>query len=342
MNMRLREIGFAFSIFAATLVGATLEGSRSASAQTVPPDEARAIAKEAYIYAFPMVEGYKTLYAQAVDQSGPNYKASFNNIGNTAQAFTPKNTAIVTPNSDTPYSFAWLDLRAEPIVLTLPEIDPKRFYHVQLIDLYTHNFAYLGKRTTGRNGGNFLVAGPGRKGDTPAGVQQVVRSETEIAYALYRTQLFGPDDIDNVKRVQAGYKVQALSSFLGQSAPTPAPAIDWPKPDPATMTQTPGMFRYLSFLLIFAPTHPSETELMARFAKIGIGAGKPFDEKTLPPEMQNALEDGIADGLKEFAEFKRTQVDTRKVSTADMFGHARASQEQLSLSLRRRQARHLR
>ena len=108
-------------------------------------DEAREIAKQAYLYGFPMVEAYKTLYAQAVETDGPNYRAPFNTIGNAAQVFTPKDTAIVTPNSDTPYSMMWMDLRAEPLVLTLPEIDPKRFYHVQLIDLYTQNFAYLGK-----------------------------------------------------------------------------------------------------------------------------------------------------------------------------------------------------
>ena len=123
-------------------------------------DEAREIAKQAYLYGFPMVEAYKTLYAQAVETDGPNYRAPFNTIGNAAQVFTPKDTAIVTPNSDTPYSMMWMDLRAEPLVLTLPEIDPKRFYHVQLIDLYTQNFAYLGKRATGSKGGNFLVAGP--------------------------------------------------------------------------------------------------------------------------------------------------------------------------------------
>ena len=131
-------------------------------------EEAREIAKQAYLYGFPMVEAYKTLYAQAVETGGLNYKAPFNTIGNTAQVFTPKDTAIVTPNSDTPYSMMWMDLRAEPLVLTLPEIDPKRFYHVQLIDLYTQNFAYLGKRATGSKGGNFLVAGPNWKGETPA------------------------------------------------------------------------------------------------------------------------------------------------------------------------------
>ena len=147
-----------------------------------------------------------------------------------------------------------------------------------------------------------------------------MRSETEIAYAIYRTQLFGPDDIDNVKAIQAGYKVQTLSAFEGRTAPPPAPAVDWPAPDPKTMTTTPEIFRYLNFLLSFAPTNPSETDLMARFARIGIGAGKPFDVSALSSEMRKAEEDGIADGVAEYEAFKRDQVDTRKVSTADMFG----------------------
>lgn len=289
-------------------------------AQQADPTDARTIAKEAFIYAFPMVESYKTLYAQAVDQGGPNYKAPFNQIGNTAQVFTPKDTAIVTPNSDTPYSFVWMDLRAEPIVLTLPEVEPTRYYSVQLIDLYTFNFAYLGKRTTGSKGGNFLIAGPGWNGEKPANIDQVVRCETDIAYGLYRTQLLGPDDIDNVKRIQAGYKVATLSSFLGLSAPTPAPAVDWPAPDLATMTSTSAIFRYLNFLLTLAPANAGETELMARFATIGVGAGKSFDEKTLPADRLKDLQDGIADGAKAFEDFKRNEVDTRKVSTADMFG----------------------
>src|SRR5277367_2957700 len=123
-----------------------------AFAQSPPITEERQIAKEAYIYGFPMVESYKTLYAQAVDKVGPNFKAPFNQIGNTANVFTPKDTAIITPNSDTPYSFVWMDLRAEPVVLTLPQVEEKRYYSVQLIDLYTQNFAYLGKRTTGSKG----------------------------------------------------------------------------------------------------------------------------------------------------------------------------------------------
>lgn len=280
----------------------------------------RTIAKEAYLYGFPMVEAYKTLYAQAVEQGGPNYKAPFNHIGSTAKVFTPKDTAIVTPNSDTPYSMLWMDLRAEPLVLTLPEIDAARFYHVQLIDLFTYNFAYLGQRATGSKGGRFLIAGPDWTGVTPTGIDKALQCETTIAYAIYRTQLFGPDDIENVKRIQAGYTAQTLSDFLGTSAPSQAPAIAWPKPDLDTMTKTPAIFRYLNFLLTFCPPHPSETETLKRFGAFGIAAGAPFDETALAPDVRKAYEDGIADGAKEFEEFKRTKVDTRKVGTPDMFG----------------------
>ncbi|WP_282598194.1 DUF1254 domain-containing protein [Pseudomonas sp. MWU349] len=105
------------------------QGAFSATAE-----QARGIAKLAYLYGFPVVEMYKTLYTQAVDQEGPNFKAPFNRIGGTAQVFSPTDTAFVTPHSDTPYSFAWLDLRAEPQVLSLPAPDGS-FYGVLRIYL---------------------------------------------------------------------------------------------------------------------------------------------------------------------------------------------------------------
>ena len=123
-----------------------------------------------------------------------------------------------------------MDLRAEPIVLTVPAIEKDRYFSIQLIDAYTFNFAYIGSRTTGNDGGSFLIAGPNWKGETPKGVKKVIRSETELLLAGYRTQLFNPGDLDNVKKVQAGYKVQPLSAFLGQPAPKAAPAIDFIKP----------------------------------------------------------------------------------------------------------------
>ncbi|MCF5139293.1 DUF1254 domain-containing protein, partial [Pseudomonas lactis] len=155
---------------------------------TASPSEARAIAKEAYLYGFPVVQMYKTLYTQAVDKGGAHFKAPFNRIDNSAQVLTPKDNAVTTPNVDTPYSFVWMDLRKEPLVLTLPKVEDNRYYSVQLIDLYTQNFAYLGTRSTGNNGGHYMIAGPDWKGQQPVDIDRVIYSESNIAYALYRTQ----------------------------------------------------------------------------------------------------------------------------------------------------------
>ena len=125
---------------------------------------------------------------------------------------------MVTPNSDTPYSFLWMDLRTEPLVVTMPKIEKGRYYTGQMVDLYTFNFAYLGTRTYGNDGGTYLVAGPGWNGETPKGIKVVIHCETEFAYILFRTQLFSPADMVNVAAIQKGYTVQPLSKFLGQSA----------------------------------------------------------------------------------------------------------------------------
>jgi hypothetical protein len=316
MHGALRATGLSLM---ATFVSCGVGAQDARADFTATPDEARAIAKEAYLYGFPVVEMYKTLYTQAVDKKSPNFKAPFNQIGNTAKAFTAKDTAFVTPNADTPYSFVWMDLRAEPLVLTLPAIEEQRYYSVQLIDAYTQNFAYLGTRSTGNNGGHFMIAGPDWKGQQPQNIDRLLRSESNIAYALYRTQLFDEKDLAKVKQIQKGYKVETLSHYDKHKAPPGAAKIDWPKPTP-TMSDTPDLFRYLNFMLSFAPAQDVEKDLLTRFAKIGIEAGKPFNLSQLGAEQRKALEDGISDAKAEFAEFKKSKVDTHEITSGDFFG----------------------
>ena len=286
----------------------------------VSPAEARAIAKEAYIYGFPIVDNYRIQHAYWVDKTDPEYKGPFNQIWNSARLFSPADKAIQTPNSDTLYSFVGADLRSEPLVLTVPAIEKERYFSVQLIDYYTFNFDYIGTRATGNGGGSFLLAGPGWNGATPKGVEKVFRCETELAFPAYRTQLFNPGDIDNVKKVQAGYKVEPLSAFLGQPAPKAAPAINFIKPlPPAEERTSPEFFNILNFVLQFCPTVPSEEALMARFARIGVGAGKTFDASKLSPEVKTAIEQGMADAWVAFAGLKK-DFEERKLSSGDVFG----------------------
>ena len=267
-----------------------------------------------------MVDSYRIQYAYFVDSKNPEYKAPWNQLNNIPRVYTPEDTAIQTPNSDTPYSLIGMDLRAEPMVLTVPPIEKDRYFSIQLIDAYTYNFDYIGSRATGNDGGSFLIAGPGWKGETPKGVKKVIRSETEFVLRVYRTQLFNPDDLDNVKKVQAGYKAEPLSAFLGQPAPAAAPAIDFIKPlTPEDEKTSLEFFNILNFVLQFCPTDPSETELMARFARIGVGAGKNFDASKLSPEMKEAIEQGMADAWADFAGLKK-QIDAGKVTSGDLFG----------------------
>jgi len=121
----------------------------------------------------------------------------------------------------------------------------------------------------------FLVAGPNWKGEAPKGVKKVIRSETELLLAIYRTQLFDPSDLDNVKKVQAGYKVQPLSKFLGTAAPKAAPVINFIKPlGHAEQKTSVKFFDILDFLLQFCPINPSEKALRARFARLGYRCGE--------------------------------------------------------------------
>ncbi|NJL27894.1 MAG: DUF1254 domain-containing protein [Thermoanaerobaculia bacterium] len=289
---------------------------------TVSPEEARAIAKEAYLYGWPMSENYNTIHAYSIDDSpeNENYKAPFNVIHNEANVFTPEDTTVVTPNSDTPYSFISGDLRAEPLVITTPPMTPSsRYFSFQLVDLYTFNFDYIGTRTGHNAGGNFVILGPSWTGPDPTGFTAVFRCETELFLSITRTQLFNPGDLSNVEAIQQQYAVQTLSQYLDQAAPTPAPTIAWPQPCTGEASKTPAIFAIINFLLQFCPTVPSEIELMKEFAKIGVGAGLPFDPASLSPEMLAAFEAGIADAWKEFEQVN-AQVAAGELSTADFFG----------------------
>ena len=250
-------------------------------------EETKAIAEEGFIYGLPIVMNYAVMYEYAVDRNSNQFKAPFNEIKNEPNVYTYKDTAIVTPNSDTPYSFLWMDVRAEPIVLSVPAVEKSRYYAVQIVDGNTYNFGYIGSRATGNEAGDYMIAGPDWKGETPPGIKKVFRSATQFPLAGFRTQLFNPEDMPNVVKVQAGYKAQPLSAYLGQPAPPAAPPVNFPKID-KELVKT-NFFDYLDFALQFAPPGPEENDMRAKLARIGIGSGKTFNFKDLSVEHKAAV-----------------------------------------------------
>jgi hypothetical protein len=147
-------------------------------------DERRSIARDAYTFGYAMVENYRTLYEQAVDSADPRYTGGFGGFRHYSEPFTPDNTDIVTPNNDTPYSWGWFDLRAEPLVVTVPAID--RFYILPFHDLYTVYAGYVSAATTGTGPGRYLLAGPSWTGGTPEGLDGVRLRGLPRPYGLHR------------------------------------------------------------------------------------------------------------------------------------------------------------
>src|SRR6195256_3026324 len=278
-------------IAAALISGLALS---SGHATELTPTETKAIAEEGFIYGLPIVMNYAVMYEYAVDKNSGQFKAPFNQINNEARLYHYKAPSIRTPNSDTPYSLLWLDLRAEPMVLSVPAVEKSRYYSVMLCDGNTFNYGYIGTRATGPDAGDYLVVGPDWKGETPPGIKKAFRSSTQFSAAAHATQLFNPADMPNVVKIQAGYKVQPLSAYLKQPPPPAAPAVNFPKID-KEMVKT-NFFEYLDFALQFAPPGPEEKDIRAKLARIGIGAGKSFDFKDLSLEHKAEVGLGMKDG----------------------------------------------
>jgi hypothetical protein len=310
--------------FQLSVAAALLLGGLSAAPVVVPPSispaDARVIAKEAYVYGFPLVDNYRIQYAYFVDHGSPEFKAPWNEIHNESDVYTPKDQTMVTAAPDVLYSQLGADLRAEPLVLSMPAVETGRYYSVEFFDLCTFNIGYAGTRVSGNAAGNFLLAGPGWTGAVPPGVRGVIRSDTDLAFVLYRTQLSGSADLDKVKAIQAGFKVQPLSKFLGTKPPAAPPTLDFMQPVDSEQERTSlEFFSVLNFILRLCPPDPSEAEMMTRFARLDIGPGKAFDTEKFPPAVRQAIEGGIADAWRAYDGMER-QVAKGEITTAALFG----------------------
>jgi len=259
---------------------------------TTDCDEAREIAKQAYIFAYPMLEDFKTMTIQAI---GPGL---FNKFYNSRKLRGPDYKEVVRPNNDNIYSALWLDLRSEPVVVSVPAVED-RYYSFQMIDMYTHNFAYVGTRATGTGARTFVISGAFWQGSVPTGVDDVFRSEGNFVLCLVRiaVDMEVEGDLDKVLEIQKGHEIQPLSSYLGEEAPPAADPTIFPTYD-TTKAESVEFISYFNFLLGQLEVHPSEKELIEQFGKIGIGPNLPFDFNSMPLGIREAVEEGIKGALE--------------------------------------------
>ena len=257
-----------------------------------PPHELQAIAEEAYVFSLPMLMGYRFAFGSFLAPSAPSYRGPLNEILGDPQTLDHTFKDVISPNADTPYSFAGLDLRAEPLVLEVPQITD-RYYVMQFEDLFGTNPHYVGTRATGTAAGSYLLVGPGYKGDLPQGFTDTFRFETDLVFIIGRTQLLGAGDIDALRAVMSEYRLSTLTAYQGNDGGPSAPRFDWPVWDDAA-SRDERFIGYVNHLLeLTQPAHPSEVELFARFARAGIGAGLPFDASSLSGDARAALGAGV-------------------------------------------------
>jgi hypothetical protein len=280
----------------------TLSSIAPASSQNVSEQEAYDIARDAYVYAYPLVlmDAFMRQGTNYAEPTGLVTQAPYNQFSH-ARAFPPAEyKAVVRANVDTLYSAANLDLGPEPLVLSVPATD--RYFMLPLLSLWTDVFAVPGTRTTGRNTAReFLLVGPNWRGEAPSGVE-IIRSPTRFVGIGGRTQTNGVPDYDNVHRIQASYKLTPLSAW-GKGNYTPPkgkvdPAIDMNTPPPVQVEKLDAAIYFARFaeLLKDNPPGPFDYPMIHRLERVGFKPGQSFDLNAAAPNIKQAFERGTADG----------------------------------------------
>jgi Uncharacterized conserved protein len=273
-----------------------------AFAQQLSDDEAVSIAKDAYVYAYPLVLDHLTMRQSQnfAEPTGIVTQSPFNQFTH-AREFTPVTLRrVVRPNQDTLYSSAGLDLKAEPLVLSVPATD--RFFLLPMLSMWSDVFSVPGTRTTGRGvARNFLVVGPGWQGSVPEGMG-LIRSPTRYVFIIGRTQTNGPGDYDAVHALQAQYKLTPLSAW-GKAGWKPPkgkvdPSIDMATPPPVQLNRMDAAKFFADFaeLLKDNPPGPYDYPMLHRLERMGFHVGQPFDLSKVPVNIQKAFERGMTEG----------------------------------------------
>jgi hypothetical protein len=289
-----------------------------------PPPDLTELGRRAQIFGLATIDLYRILDSFALDPSSPEFKAPVGQFAHSRRLADPSDRSIVAMNVDTPYSYAWLDLRDGPAVLTLPAFEPDRYVAAELFDLYTFIVGYVSPRTNGTHGGSFLITGPGQTAadqDLP-----VFACSTQLCLVLVRTQLLGDADLPNVVALQDRMTVEPLGQWRtgADRAPTPAPGLDPIAPVDVRARPTVQALHVLAWMLRFMPALPEHADVRSALATIGIGGGDPaeLDEVLADPGRVAQLEAGLAAGLGDVLDRARTVRSSAEIfGSRDLLGH---------------------
>lgn len=281
--------------------------AENSNKQSLHQEEIKQIAKETYIALFPLVYNYGTMYNQAINNKAPEYIGGFGVYKHYGLS-TPENRDIPTPNNNTPYSWAWVDLRAEPWVLTMPPSDGNRYYVCQWDDMWGYVIDAPGSVIDGQNGGNYLLTTKDYKGQVPQSIKRVVYAESQFIGTLTRTGVNGIEDLQAMQSIQNGYALQPLSAYLGTAPKTASEDIQWMRYDKSALKNI-DFFKYANFMLKYTIPNKADQTMLNNAKKIGVEAGKEW----LPNKMDRLFVQAIDAGIEEAL----VAIDQQVAITAD-------------------------
>ena len=258
------------------------------TATALTPPEAEAIATLGYIYGYPLL---------LMDATRASWPTPTNRFAHAAEFPDDRFTDVVSPNVDTLYSPAWLDLTKEPIVLALPDVG-RRYYMMPLLDAWTNVIAAPGTRTTGNGKGAFAIIGPDWSGDLPSTVE-AIQSPTNMVWLIGRTYTAGKRDYDAVHAIQRQYKLAPLRAWVKTGEAPAAAAMPMTSTGEPPVAQVDKLaaapfFARLARLMKANPPAAGDEPLVRRLGLLGIAPGEPFDPARLPASIVDAVEGGVA------------------------------------------------
>lgn len=264
--------------------------------------------QDAYVYAYPLVIMDATRTLMTTSGSTSPGSAEVNEFAHQEKLPDPTSTGLASQSADTLYSSAWLDLAAEPVVLSIPDVR-NRHYVLTMRDAWTNVFASPGKRE-GTRRGNYAIVAPGWTGELPRGVERI-DAPTAMVWIVGRIEVNGEGDVAAVDRIQDGLELTPLSAWGKQAAKASSPAAQPAVPDPAmgaapggvaaraprpktaanivAEMDAPAFFSRVAALLPANPAAEADAAIVATLGELGVVAGQPFaPDAALVPTMNEA------------------------------------------------------
>lgn len=282
--------------------GAVIAGAMS-PAPTITNAELKSIAEDAYIFGYPLVVMDVTKEVQTnVPQANATGDAPVNQFSHTSEFPDDSFNTVVSPNADTLYSSAWLNLHKEPIVLSLPDTG-KRYYLMPLLSAWSDVIAAPGTRTTGNGRHDFLVTGPGWRGAIPQGVQQI-KSPTNDVWIVGRTQTNGKEDYGAVRELQRQYRLTPLSAWgTNYRPPIAVPVKSGVEREAAPVVQVESMtgvafFKRMAESMKMNPPKEEDRKTVVRIEKMSLVPGETYDTTRFSQEQIAAINEGARAGLQ--------------------------------------------